>query len=1575
MSTSAYQKRAFTRWANAFLRLRKIEIKDLCEDLKDGIILINLLEILSKVPIKAKYNKTIKMIFHKKENLKYAFDHMKELNIPLINIGAEDIENGNEKIILGLLWALITFFQLGSIAMDGISGKEGLLLWCQRQTQGYNEVDIQDFHRSWKSGLAFAGLLHKTDPNCLDYENLVCQQSQKIVSTVFDVAEKNFDIPQVMDVTDLTDESKPDEKIIITYLCLFFKEFARFNKEMADVASISVACDITAKHDKWISEYNSRAEILNAWINEHTARYSNVTEGKDGHGETTKIIRVNLDKFLNYKKNDRASNKAELAELNGFLNTLQTSCRNNDRPIYTPRDELTMETLKGKWDALQAQEDIYEQSLQASYIRFQYFEMLIARLEVKFTNSMEWVQRTMTEVVNKGDYGSNLSATESLLSDLKVTQQQLSIHNDVPDILDAYVKVDGLSLHRDFNACVEKVENLRSNLTTVKTGLENYAELLYISKVEFSKLVGLMKLQSWIESIEIMISSSTSTDFENDETPLDLVKTLYLLGEFEKKYTIVIKDKENELSKIIPDPRAVHAGVEDRVHLLKSLFEKINLKATAYEEKLNTRKIFLESLLEKIKAYNILAAEWALHCEEIVDAVDGPLIAESSAHVEEMITEFETNTLPKKNAADEEYAKVNTVAEELLEFPNEPDARSAFTRYSMEFLAATKEKMERIYNVRLKELKDNETGLGAIESEKEAKRQEFAKIANDHKSKLNRYYDELHSLTEGTIALEKQHERLEEMLDEIKKLRDDVDKLLPLHERLNDLGSLSNPYTSETISSLEMAGEVVKRTMEKSLQVVNVQIEMMKHFTIMGEKYHSKAQAWKDYVDEITKKYSLLSDEQGIASLGNCIETVKETLEAFNHYRSREKPKYQIEMTEISDILHELHADQKKINVSPFVPESGLDSRSLQAAWDDLSSIETKYDISIQETLIRFQRIETTFERVDTKCANLNAWLKEQVANVFADGNGFGESMSATKALIINYNLSKKQLDVLENVPSMLLKWISDASVHKDYNKYLLQIHDLEEEVSRVKELGDNYFTRLSASEREWEKVVVLLKAEEFCDTTKLLIENGQMGKTAKNIQEVDYLIEQYAEIFANKIETEKQAYEDFNFEHLTANTVDRGSVGSSSRASYNMLSQKIRGVGEKFLELETLSMEYHEALLTRKAVLSELSDKIYDFTVKASEFISLCDLQEEELKSPILADSIEAVQEEINKFDTETREKMNEITLKYTDLDKVAREIMDSEEEEADSAFNRYNLNDLYDRWTEVNNATSGREDELKDETDGLWSREHAKEWMRKEFAQKALELQAFCQDRTTRTNELSGELEEQLEYLKLLQNEYIESEMLTGMHPLNDAMEENGILVNPHTSENIFTLTAVWQALGKVYANAEAALREQILLDQGRQISPEQMKSITEVFNYFDKTGDGTLDINEFWGCCTGIGLVLAEEEVKEVFSGLDSDSSGSLTLNEFSIWMVSRLTEPGHTKGEVITAFEDISQYPPIWPPLDETPPIVPIDRVGFVFRYKPDSKKQILEECKKFECVNHENEKSFNFADFTESLFSR
>lgn len=89
------------------------------------------------------------------QNVTKALQFIKDRGVHLTNIAAEDIIDGNLKLILGLIWTLILRFTIADISEEGLSAKDGLLLWVQRKTKGYApEVDVKDFTWSWGDGLA-----------------------------------------------------------------------------------------------------------------------------------------------------------------------------------------------------------------------------------------------------------------------------------------------------------------------------------------------------------------------------------------------------------------------------------------------------------------------------------------------------------------------------------------------------------------------------------------------------------------------------------------------------------------------------------------------------------------------------------------------------------------------------------------------------------------------------------------------------------------------------------------------------------------------------------------------------------------------------------------------------------------------------------------------------------------------------------------------------------------------------------------------------------------------------------------------------------------------------------------------------------------------------------------------------------------------------------------------------------------------------------------------------------------------------------------------------------------------------
>lgn len=144
-------KQAFTQWAQSHLKQRSLQITDLQKDFKDGYLLCNLMEIISSKKIAQKYVKEPKLRVQMVQNVNIALQFIQSEDIKLVGCGAEDIVDENLNLIMGLIWTLISHYQislkpLAGETKKGASAKDTLMEWVKTQVKDFPDIEIQNFH-------------------------------------------------------------------------------------------------------------------------------------------------------------------------------------------------------------------------------------------------------------------------------------------------------------------------------------------------------------------------------------------------------------------------------------------------------------------------------------------------------------------------------------------------------------------------------------------------------------------------------------------------------------------------------------------------------------------------------------------------------------------------------------------------------------------------------------------------------------------------------------------------------------------------------------------------------------------------------------------------------------------------------------------------------------------------------------------------------------------------------------------------------------------------------------------------------------------------------------------------------------------------------------------------------------------------------------------------------------------------------------------------------------------------------------------------------------------------------------
>ncbi|CAG5102525.1 Oidioi.mRNA.OKI2018_I69.chr1.g341.t1.cds [Oikopleura dioica] len=258
------QRRTFAAWCNSHLRNVGTNIEAVDVDFRDGVKLMLLLEVISCERL-GKPDRG-NMRFHKIANVNKALDFLKRKGIRLASIGAEEIVDGNVKMTLGMIWTIILRFHIQDISVDDSSAKEGLLLWCQRETSTYSNVDVKNIDKSWKDGLAFCALIHKHRPEILpQFYDLKKEDPFTNLNLAFDIAEKHLDIPKMLDAEYLVNNPKPDERAVMTYLSSLYHCFNESNLNNNNSENLTKVNDNGSKKndtDENLMNENSAAKII-----------------------------------------------------------------------------------------------------------------------------------------------------------------------------------------------------------------------------------------------------------------------------------------------------------------------------------------------------------------------------------------------------------------------------------------------------------------------------------------------------------------------------------------------------------------------------------------------------------------------------------------------------------------------------------------------------------------------------------------------------------------------------------------------------------------------------------------------------------------------------------------------------------------------------------------------------------------------------------------------------------------------------------------------------------------------------------------------------------------------------------------------------------------------------------------------------------------------------------------------------------------------------------------------------------------------------------------------------------------
>uniref|UniRef100_A0A1I8FA56 Calponin-homology (CH) domain-containing protein n=1 Tax=Macrostomum lignano TaxID=282301 RepID=A0A1I8FA56_9PLAT len=363
------QKKTFERWTNRFLTEQQYKVKNLLEDLRDGRRLIRLVEVLQKHwPAESGPTLVSNGWTMCPERWTCCVQPGKRVRDPrtgalrdgqpiVVGVGNENIVD--EELTAGGDQAIAKGAKSVNEAL------RALLLWCQQKTRGYtNCVPVQDFHKSWRDGMAFNALIHSHRPEAFDFAQLNPTDRLANLNHAFDIAADEFGVPRLLDAEDVAVDD-PDEKSIIIYVTDLYSALNRAKTEETGSKRISNFLIDMQNGARRAQQYEANASGLLDWIRRKVAWLERAAASPIRLPACRRRNGASISTCRWRSSKDSGSSPTWRC----FSTTYRRFSANEGHRVYTPQAGATLEDLGQAWAASKRPSRAREAALVAELLR------------------------------------------------------------------------------------------------------------------------------------------------------------------------------------------------------------------------------------------------------------------------------------------------------------------------------------------------------------------------------------------------------------------------------------------------------------------------------------------------------------------------------------------------------------------------------------------------------------------------------------------------------------------------------------------------------------------------------------------------------------------------------------------------------------------------------------------------------------------------------------------------------------------------------------------------------------------------------------------------------------------------------------------------------------------------------------------------------------------------------------------------------------------------------------------------------------------------------------------------------